>query len=65
MKIQLRPDPTRSQLDIRFMHPVHATQEIRRRLVAPAGLDLDLGRRPHHADPRRRPRPRDRRPKAL
>lgn len=47
MKIKLRPyahDPTRFQLDIRFMHPVHATQEIRRRLVAPAGLDLKLAR---------------------
>ncbi len=42
MKIRLRPyahDPTRFQLDIRFMHPVHATREIRRRLVAPPGLD--------------------------
>lgn len=42
MKIRLRPyahDPSRFQLDIRFMHPVHATREIRRRLVAPPGLD--------------------------
>lgn len=48
MKIKLRPyahDPTRFQLDIRFMHPVHATQEIRRRLVAPPGLDLDHARK--------------------
>ena len=40
MKIQLRPyphDPTRWHVDIRLMHPTE-TKEIRKRLVAPAGL---------------------------
>ncbi len=42
MKIKVRPyanDNTRFQLDIRFMHPIHTAQEVRRRMLAPAGLD--------------------------
>jgi integrase len=42
MKIKVRPyanDNTRFQLDIRFMHPIHTAQEVRRRMLAPPGLD--------------------------
>ena len=42
MKITLRPytkDPSRWQLDIRLMNPCNPEQELRRRLVAPAGMD--------------------------
>jgi integrase/predicted DNA-binding transcriptional regulator AlpA len=42
MKITLRPyanDKTRFHVDIRFMHPAVANEAIRRRLVAPPGLD--------------------------
>ncbi len=42
MKINLRPytrDTSRWQLDIRLMHPAHPEQELRRRPVAPAGMD--------------------------
>lgn len=41
MKITLRPynnDTSRWHVDIRFMNPIDTTQEIRRRMVAPAGL---------------------------
>ena len=39
MKIKVRSyanDNTRFQLDIRFMHPIHTAQEVRRRMLAPA-----------------------------
>ena len=42
MKIKTRPyhnDPTRFHVDIRFMNPCNDNEEIRRRLVAPSGLD--------------------------
>ena len=42
MKISTRPypnDPTRFHVDIRFMNPCKDNEEIRRRMVAPAGLD--------------------------
>ena len=42
MKITLRPyakDKSRWQLDIRLMHPCHPEQELRRRPVAPPGMD--------------------------
>ena len=42
MKITLRPyakDTSRWQLDIRLMHPCHPERELRRRAVAPAGMD--------------------------
>lgn len=42
MKIKLRPyanDTTRFHVDIRFMNPTVANETIRRRLVAPPGLD--------------------------
>lgn len=42
MKITLRPyphDTTRFHVDIRFMNPTAANETIRRRLVAPPGLD--------------------------
>jgi tRNA U54 and U55 pseudouridine synthase Pus10 len=42
MKIKVRSyanDNTRFQLDIRFMHPIHTAQEVRRRILAPAGLE--------------------------
>jgi integrase/predicted DNA-binding transcriptional regulator AlpA len=42
MKITTRPyhnDSTRIHVDIRFMNPCNQTSEIRRRLVAPPGLD--------------------------
>ena len=42
MKITTRPDRndlTRIHVDIRFMNPCNENDEIRRRLVAPPGLD--------------------------
>jgi integrase/predicted DNA-binding transcriptional regulator AlpA len=42
MKITLRPyakDTSRWQLDIRLMHPCHPERELRRRAVAPPGMD--------------------------
>lgn len=42
MKIKTRPyhnDPSRFHVDIRFMNPCKNNEEIRRRLVAPAGMD--------------------------
>ena len=42
MKIKTRPyanDTTRFHVDIRFMNPCNENDEIRRRLVAPPGLD--------------------------
>ncbi|MFZ6186113.1 tyrosine-type recombinase/integrase [Nannocystis pusilla] len=47
MKISTRPypnDPTRFHVDIRFMNPCKENEEIRRRLVAPAGLDESQAR---------------------
>ena len=47
MKIKTRPyhnDPTRYHVDIRFMNPCKDSEEIRRRLVAPAGLDESQAR---------------------
>ena len=47
MKITLRPyprDTSRWQLDIRLRHPAHPQQELRRRPVAPAGMDSQEAR---------------------
>ncbi|MDC0716119.1 site-specific integrase [Nannocystis sp. bb15-2] len=47
MKIKTRPynsDPSRFQIDIRFMNPCKDNDEIRRRMVAPPGLDESQAR---------------------
>lgn len=47
MKITVRPyarDTSRWQLDIRLMHPCHPEHELRRRPVAPAGMDQKQAR---------------------